>query len=110
MAYRYLGTIESLFRLQLGAPNDKYSMPGEKPFYIVGEVKQISNVENIAYVRVPNGNVYYVYGYTPGIDFARLKIGTMVNMEVTTMLTRVLSASIIQNSDAGECDGSTLGS
>lgn len=68
-------------------------MPGELPFWIDGEVRLI--ISYSAYVRVPNGNVYLIKDDTPGIDFSRIRMGTKISCEVTTMLTRVLSAKII---------------
>lgn len=71
-------------------------MPGEYPFFVDGKVVEISTAYNIAYVKVINGNVYHLYPATPGIDFKTLKKDQKVRLEVTTMLTRVLSASVIQ--------------
>jgi hypothetical protein len=83
-------------------------MSGVIPFWITGEVKILIQHAGEAYVRVPNGNVYLLGAKTPGINFSELKIGTVVAIEITDRLDRVYSAKII--SDAGECDGSTLGS
>jgi len=71
-------------------------MPGELPFFIEGQVVEVSTGYNIAYVKVPNGNVYNLHPTTPGIDFSKLKKSQIVELEVTTMLTRVLSARIIE--------------
>ncbi len=70
-------------------------MPGEFPFFIEGQVTEISVTYNIAYVKVPNGNVYHLHPSTPGIDFYSLRKNQIVRLEVTTMLTRVLSATIL---------------
>jgi hypothetical protein len=70
-------------------------MPGEIPFWIVGEIKLYYPHAGEAYVRVPNGNVYLLKPSTPGIKFEELKIGMVVSCEVTSKLTRVLSAKII---------------
>jgi hypothetical protein len=70
-------------------------MPGERPFFIEGQVVEVSIGYNIAYVKVPNGNVYFLKPDTPGIDFDKLKKTQVVRLEVTTMLSRVLSAEIL---------------
>lgn len=71
-------------------------MSGEYPFFIEGRVVDIQIGYNIAYIKVPNGNIYHLKPDTPGIDFQKLKKGQKIRLEVTTMLTRVLSASIIE--------------
>lgn len=71
-------------------------MPGELPFFIEGQVVEVSMPFNIAYVKVPNGNVYHLHPGTPGIHFNKLQKSQIVRLEVTTMLTRVLSATIIE--------------
>lgn len=71
-------------------------MSGERPFFIEGQLVEISAGYNIAYVKVPNGNVYHLHPHTPGIDFSKLQKSQIIRLEVTTMLTRVLSASIIE--------------
>lgn len=70
-------------------------MPGELPFFIEGQVTEVSVPFRIAYVKVPNGNVYHLHPGTPGIDFYSLKKTQIVRLEVTSMLTRVLSATIL---------------
>lgn len=70
-------------------------MAGEIPYWIEGEVKILMAYSGEAYVRVPNGNVYILNPSTPGIDFEKLQVGTKVSCEVTSRLTRVLSARII---------------
>jgi len=70
-------------------------MPGEKPFFIEGVVVDIMSTYEIAFVKVINGNVYNLKPSTPGVDFYTLKIGQIVELEVTTKLVRVLSARII---------------
>jgi hypothetical protein len=70
-------------------------MPGEIPFFIEGKVAEISPGYNTALVRVPNGNVYQLDQTTPGINFNDLTVGKRVVCEVTTKLTRVFSARII---------------
>jgi len=72
-------------------------MAGERPFFIQGEVVEVSTPYGIAYAKVVNGNVYHLHPWTPGIVFGDLKKGDLVALEVTTMLTRVLSASKINN-------------
>jgi hypothetical protein len=71
-------------------------MAGEFPFFIEGQITEVSFVYRIAYVRVPNGNVYHLHPDTKGIDFGRLKKSQIIRLEITNMLTRVLSASIIE--------------
>jgi hypothetical protein len=71
-------------------------MPGELPFWIDGEVRMIISHIGEAYIRVPNGNVYLVKIDTPGLEFNKIKIGTKISCEVTSLLTRVLSAKIIE--------------
>jgi hypothetical protein len=72
-------------------------MPGMIPFFIEGKVASIIQSEKTAYVKVPNGNVYYLHPFTPGIDFEKLKVGTKVSCEVTEKLARVFSAKIIED-------------
>lgn len=82
----------------------------ETPYFIRGSVVEIL-LKEIVIIKVSNGNLYHITPNTPGIDFYRLLVGDIVECEVTSVLTRVLSARIIKkNTDAGECDGSTLGS
>jgi len=71
-------------------------MSGELPFFIEGKVVDFSMEHNIAYVKVPNGNVYHVRSTTPGIDVNKIVKGQIIRLEITNMLTRVLSASIIE--------------
>jgi hypothetical protein len=71
-------------------------MPGELPFFIIGTVAGLSVQYRTAYVRVPNGNVYDIHPHTIGIDFSKLEKGVQVRLEVTTRLSRVLSASVIE--------------
>lgn len=70
-------------------------MPGEIPFYIVGTVATLLPGFGVAYVKVLNGNVYHLHPDTPGVDFSKLYIGQIVELEITSMLTRVLSATLI---------------
>ena len=69
-------------------------MPREIPFFIEGRVAQI--VGETAIVRVPNGNLYHVYSYTPGIDFSNIAIDKRIVCEVTSVLTRVFSARLVE--------------
>jgi hypothetical protein len=70
-------------------------MSGEIPFFIEGKIAEISAVYFLAYVKVDNGNVYHIHPSTPGIEFQKLERGQIVELEVTSMLTRVLSARIL---------------
>lgn len=70
-------------------------MPGEIPFFIEGQLVDILISNMIALVKVPNGNIYHLHPETPGIDFSKLKKTQIISLEVTTKLTRVLSASIL---------------
>lgn len=69
-------------------------MPGEVPYWIDGEVRIVLEFE--AYVKVPNGNIYMLKPFTPGITFSELKVGQKVSCEVTSKLIRVLSARILE--------------
>lgn len=71
-------------------------MPGELPFFIEGQLVDLSIPYGIAFVKVHNGNIYHLKPDTPGINFKDLKKTQIIRLEVTTMLTRVLSASIIE--------------
>jgi hypothetical protein len=71
-------------------------MSGELPFFIEGQVVEISTAYKVAYVKVPNGNVYHLHPDTVGIDFKKLAKGQIIRLEVTTKLVRVLSASIVE--------------
>lgn len=73
-------------------------MPGEIPFFVEGKVVEILPQE-IAIVKVPNGNLYHLTPGTKGIEYYRLQKGDVVKCEVTTMLTRVLSARVIKSKD-----------
>ena len=70
-------------------------MAGEIPFYVEGKVVEIMNGSEIAIVRVSNGNLYHLKPGTPGIDFYKLELDQIARCEVTSMLTRVLSARIV---------------
>ena len=69
-------------------------MPGELPFFVTGKIANI--YADTAYVKVPTGNVYHIHPNTQGIEFGRLKKDLIIQCEVTTMLTRVLSARIVE--------------
>jgi hypothetical protein len=71
-------------------------MPGEYPFFIEGKVVEIM-VQEITIVKVPNGNLYHLRPSTPGIDYYSLRKDDTVIMEVTSLLTRVLSAKVVDN-------------
>jgi hypothetical protein len=71
-------------------------MPGEFPFFIRGKITEIMPGNKTAIVKVSNGNTYHVTPNTPGIEFDRLVKDLIVECEVTTMLTRVLSARIVK--------------
>ena len=70
-------------------------MTGEIPFFIDGKVTKITIGCQIILVKVKNGNVYSIHPDTPGIDFQNLREGQTVRLEVTTRLTHVLSAYIV---------------
>lgn len=78
------------------------------PYWVTGEIKILLQHAGEAFVKIPNGNVYSLTPSTPGIEFNKLTVGTVVEIEITNRLDRVYSARII--SVAGECDRSTLGS
>lgn len=71
-------------------------MPGELPFFITGKIAEILPQE-IAIVKVPNGNLYHLIPSTPGIDYYKLKVGMLISCEVTRELGRVLSAAIVDD-------------
>lgn len=73
-------------------------MPGEIPFFIEGKVAEILPQE-IIIVKVANGNLYRLTPSTPGIEYYRLSVGDIVKCEVTSALTRVLSASLVKNKE-----------
>lgn len=85
-------------------------MSGQIPFFIEGKVVDFSMEHNIAYVKVPNGNVYHVRQDTPGLDFNKIVKGQIIKLEITNMLTRVLSASIIENNSGVGKHGNPPGS
>lgn len=70
-------------------------MPRETPFFIIGKIVEILPQE-IIIVKVPNGNIYHITPSTPGIVFDRLVVNLIMECEVTTMLTRVLSARVVK--------------
>jgi hypothetical protein len=72
-------------------------MPGEIPFHIIGTIAKVPPGANMAYAKVENGNVYYLYPNTEGLEFSKLQEGQKVDLEVTRMLTRVLSAKILED-------------
>ena len=61
-----------------------------------GKIVEIMANE-IAIVRVVNGNIYHLRPSTPGINFYMLKVDDKVVIEITTELVRVLSAIILSN-------------
>jgi ATP-dependent 26S proteasome regulatory subunit len=71
-------------------------MPGELPFLLEGRIVEIM-VQEIAIVKVSNGNQYHLTPSTPGIDFYKLKVEDRVVIEVTSRLVRVLSAIVLTN-------------
>jgi uncharacterized linocin/CFP29 family protein len=71
-------------------------MPGERPFFIEGKVVDVSIPYRLVLVRVSNGNIYHIHPNTPGVEFDKLKKEQIIRLEVTLMLTRVLSAKIIE--------------
>lgn len=73
-------------------------MPGELPFFVIGKIIEVSPVYEIAYAKVSNGNVYHLFPSTKGIDFYKLQKGQEIKLEVTSRLTQVLSASVINTS------------
>lgn len=76
-------------------------MSREFPFFIKGTVVEILPQE-ITIVKVPNGNLYHLKPSTPGIEYSRLQKGDIVECEVTSMLTRVLSAKVIEQTRGGK--------
>jgi hypothetical protein len=70
-------------------------MAGELPFFITGKIVEVSPSYELALVKVQNGNIYHLTPATKGIDFYKLYKDQLVRLEVTTVLTRVLSATII---------------
>ena len=68
---------------------------GEMPFFVEGQIVDFSIQYGVAYVKVQNGNVYNIHPNTPGINFEKLRKGQIVRLEVTTRLTHVLSACIV---------------
>lgn len=72
-------------------------MPIEKPYWVLGEIRDIILETNVCLVKVKNGNIYRLTSTTPGIDVSALKIGDKIQCEVTSELTRVLSAKIIKS-------------
>lgn len=82
-------------------------MPGEIPYFISGSVAEILPQE-IIIVKVPNGNLYHLTPSTPGIEYYRLLVGDIVECEITSVLTRVLSARFVRRTDAAEEDGNPL--
>jgi uncharacterized linocin/CFP29 family protein len=71
-------------------------MPKEFPFFIEGQIVDVSIPYQLVLVRVSNGNIYHIHPNTPGVEFNKLRKGQIIRLEVTTMLTRVLSAEIIE--------------
>lgn len=80
-------------------------MPGEKPFFVKGYVASL--MPGMALIKVQNGNVYEVFPHTVNLEFDKLTRNCIVECEVTTRLTRVLSAKIYSSV---EQPGSSLGS
>ncbi len=70
-------------------------MSGNKPYWVVGEIKILIPHAGEAFVRVPNGNVYPINTLTPGLDFLQLVVGMKVEIEITGRLDKVYSARII---------------
>jgi hypothetical protein len=83
-------------------------MPREIPYFISGNVVEILPQE-IIIIKVSNGNLYHITPSTPGIEYYRLLVGDIVECEITSVLTRVLSARFIKRkTDAAEEDGNPL--
>lgn len=71
-------------------------MAGERPYFIEGKVIEVSIAYQLAFIKVANGNVYHILPNTLGIEFNELVKDQIVQMEITSMLTRVLSAKILK--------------
>lgn len=76
-------------------------MSGERPFFVIGVVGEIALGHPLAIVNAPNGYYYEIHNDTPGIRFEDLRTGQRIELEVTTMLVRVLSARILEDNDRG---------
>ena len=68
---------------------------GQMPFFVEGQIIDFSVSYGVAYVKVSNGNIYHIHPHTPGINFEELKKGQTLRLEITTKLTHVLGASIV---------------
>lgn len=73
-------------------------MAGEIPYFIRGKVVEILPQE-VTIVKVPNGNLYHLKPSTPGIEYHRLLKDDIVECEVTSVLTRVLSARVVESKE-----------
>lgn len=75
-------------------------MPREIPYFVRGTIVEILPQE-VTVVKVANGNLYHLKPNTPGIEYSRLLVGDVVQCEITSELTRVLSARKIEwNTDS----------
>ena len=83
-------------------------MAAERPFFIKGKVVEVSLWHPLIVIKGVNGYLYHVHNDTPGIRFEDIKLNQVLEIEITSQLTRVWSTRKI--TDAAECDGSTLGS
>lgn len=70
-------------------------MPGVIPYHVIGTVTRVPEGAGIAYAKVSNGNVYYLYPTTPELKFNELKVGQIIELEITNEVTRVFSARIL---------------
>lgn len=69
-------------------------MPGELPFFVKGYVAVL--LHSMALVKTKTGYIYELFPDTEGLEFNKIVLDDIVECEVTSRLTRVLSASIIQ--------------
>jgi hypothetical protein len=82
-------------------------MSVERPFFIKCKVVEVSPWHPLVIVKGINGNVYHIRNDTPGIKFEDIELDMIIEIEITSRLTRVWSTRKI--TDAAECDGSTSG-
>ena len=74
-------------------------MSVERPIFIKGKVVEVSPWHPLIIVKGVNGNVYHIRKDTPGIKFEDIKLDQILEIEITSRLTRVWSTRKIINNE-----------
>jgi hypothetical protein len=82
-------------RAELGEHTMKDAWPAVASFTVEGEVLEVLGDIGLAHVRIRDGSTFGLNRQTPGIQFADLREGQRVRVEVTHKFNRVLHAQLL---------------